>query len=375
MTEYDVVVVGGRVAGASTALLLARAGAPRRAARAGGRTAATPSSTHGLMRAGRPPAVRAGACSTGGRRRHAAGPRTMFHYGDGRQRVSIRPQRRGRRALRAAADRARPAPRRRRREAGADVFAATTVTDLLRDTDGRVRASGSRRTRRARTGRSGRGITVGADGIRSIVAASSRGADVLRRGATASAVLYRYVADLPADGYEWAYGDARRRRADPHQRRGDLRLRRAPPPPRMRTLRRAGAEQAFATLLAAAAPALADRVARRAAGARLHGWAGAPGFVRQSGGRAGRWSGTPATSRTRSPRTASPTRCATPSCWPTRCSTRSPVRVPEAGRAGGYQATRDRLSSRLFDATEAVAALRLGQPTSSRRCCGRSARR
>ena len=39
-------------------------------------------------------------------------------------------------------------------------------------------------------------------------------------------MLYRYVAGLQADGYEWAYGDGCGRRADPDQRRRDLRVRR-----------------------------------------------------------------------------------------------------------------------------------------------------
>ena len=51
MSAYDVVVVGGRVAGASTALLLARAGA-RVAVVERGDLARDTVSTHALMRAG-----------------------------------------------------------------------------------------------------------------------------------------------------------------------------------------------------------------------------------------------------------------------------------------------------------------------------------
>ena len=43
---------------------------------------------------------------------------------------------------------------------------------------------------------------------------------VIRQGISRSAVLYRYVAGLPTDGYQWAWG-----RSDPHQRRADLRVR------------------------------------------------------------------------------------------------------------------------------------------------------
>ena len=50
-SSYDVVVVGGRVAGASTAMLLARAGA-RVLLLERGRYGADTLSTHGLMRAG-----------------------------------------------------------------------------------------------------------------------------------------------------------------------------------------------------------------------------------------------------------------------------------------------------------------------------------
>ena len=51
MTSYDAVVVGGRVAGASTAMLLARAGARVLLLERGAYGSDT-LSTHGLMRAG-----------------------------------------------------------------------------------------------------------------------------------------------------------------------------------------------------------------------------------------------------------------------------------------------------------------------------------
>src|SRR5690606_15568886 len=45
----------------------------------------------------------------------------------------------------------------------------------------------------------------GADGLRSVVA-DAVAAPVLWRGEAATNVLYGYVADLPAAGYEWYYG-------------------------------------------------------------------------------------------------------------------------------------------------------------------------
>ena len=51
MNDYDVVIVGGRVAGASTALLLARAGL-RVAVLERSRVGSDTVSTHALMRAG-----------------------------------------------------------------------------------------------------------------------------------------------------------------------------------------------------------------------------------------------------------------------------------------------------------------------------------
>ena len=115
MNRYDVVVVGGRVAGASTALLLARAG-PRVALVDRRRPGSDTVSTHGLMRAGVLQLSRWGLLD----RVVAAGTppirSTTFHYADGRARcVAIRPERRRRRAVRAAPPPARLAARRRGR--------------------------------------------------------------------------------------------------------------------------------------------------------------------------------------------------------------------------------------------------------------------
>ena len=72
-STYDVVVVGGRVAGASTALLLARAGA--RVACSTERRLRHRHSLHPRPHAGRgPSAVPVGAARRGGRRGHAADP-------------------------------------------------------------------------------------------------------------------------------------------------------------------------------------------------------------------------------------------------------------------------------------------------------------
>ena len=50
-------------------------------------------------------------------------------------------------------------------------------------------------------------LTVGADGMGSLVAREV-GAQVVTQGRAASAVLYRYVDQVPSDGYVWAYGDS-----------------------------------------------------------------------------------------------------------------------------------------------------------------------
>src|SRR5690349_7606544 len=91
MSGFDVVVVGGRVAGASTALLLARAGV-RVAVIERGTRGSDALSTHGLMRAGVLQLSRWGLLD----RVVAAGTppitRTVFHYVDGETaQVSIRP--------------------------------------------------------------------------------------------------------------------------------------------------------------------------------------------------------------------------------------------------------------------------------------------
>ena len=182
-TDYDVVVVGGRVAGASTAMLLARAGA-RVALLDRSSYGSDTVSTHCLMRGGVLQLSRWGLLDEVA----AAGTppirQTLFEYADGgSDRVTIRAS--------AGVD-ALYAPRRLVLDrilvdaavaAGADVAHQTTMTALLRDDDGRVRGVRAR-DRRGRTSELRGAITVGADGIRSTVAAQA-GAPFLRRGRAA----------------------------------------------------------------------------------------------------------------------------------------------------------------------------------------------
>ena len=202
--EWDVVVVGARVAGASTAMLLARAGARVLLvdrARRGSDTL----STHALMRGGVLQLLRWGLLD----RVTAGGTppvrRVTFHYGGEPMPVSLKPY---------AGVEALYAPRRTvldtvladaARDAGAEVRHGTAVTGLVAGDGGRVAGvtvrdgDGTLRAERAR-------LVVGADGRDSHVAARV-GARTLAAGAHAPAYLYGYWPGSGVDGYHWYYGD------------------------------------------------------------------------------------------------------------------------------------------------------------------------
>lgn len=277
--RYDVVIVGARVAGAGTALLLARAGlrvAVVDRARRGSDTV----STHALMRAGVMqldrwgilPAVRA----AGTPQVH----RTLFHYPGQTVQVTIRPS--------PGVD-ALYAPRRTVLDpmlidaaaaAGARVLDRTAVVGLIQD-GGRVAGvrvrgvDGSERILRSH-------VTIGADGIRSGVAAAV-GAALQRSGTRSGAVLYTYRADLPTAGYEWAYGDGAAAGMIPTND-GLTCVFAGTTPERYRAARRRGAEVALRGLFARAAPDHVARLDQSSSAGPLRGWTGVTGFVRRSWG-------------------------------------------------------------------------------------------
>jgi 2-polyprenyl-6-methoxyphenol hydroxylase-like FAD-dependent oxidoreductase len=201
--SFDVIVVGARVAGAATAMLLARAGLEVLCidkSRYGSDTL----STHALMRGGVQLLHRWGLLDD----LVAAGTppvrRTVFHYGDDSVGVSIKPS--------GGID-ALYAPRRTLIDAllvdaavraGAVVAFGATVTGLDRDDDGRVTGVviSSRRGATERIARAP--LVIGADGRNSLVAREV-GAVPIASGRAASSFLYGYWANVSTAGYEWFY--------------------------------------------------------------------------------------------------------------------------------------------------------------------------
>lgn len=200
--RYDAVVVGARVAGAATAMLLARKGlrilvvdhdAP----------GTDTMSTHALMRAGVMQLTRWGVLK---RIRDAGTPsvrRTSFFYGGEPLHVDIPPLF-GTDAL--------YAPRRivldpalvgAAWSAGAEIRYGTSLCGLLRDNHGSVCGVELSDATGSWTVRSD--LVIGADGRRSRVARLAC-AKVVRRADHASAFVYSYAAGLPNLGYRWFWG-------------------------------------------------------------------------------------------------------------------------------------------------------------------------
>ncbi|MDP3890846.1 NAD(P)/FAD-dependent oxidoreductase [Nocardioides sp.] len=351
-THYDAIVVGARVAGASTAMLLARAGA-RVALIDRSRHGSDTLSTHGLMRAGVLQLARWGVLEEVVAAGTPAIGRTLFHYGgEETVQVSIRPSP-GVQAL--------YAPRRHLLDrilvgaaaaSGVDVAHDVAVTGVLTDhgrVEGVTATTGDHRRLKLRSR-----LVIGADGIRSTVA-SAVGAPVVRRGRSGGAVLYRYYAGLETAGYEWAYGDGAAAGMIPTND-GLTCVFVATDPGRMRELRRDGTEAAFDALLGLGAPDQRHRVDAATAGGRIHGWGGLPGFVREAAGPGWALVGDagyfrdPITTHgmTDAMRDAELLATAVLAGWGGR--------VTESAALRDYQLRRDALSASLFDATDRIAA-------------------
>ena len=351
MDDFDVVIVGGRVAGASTAMLLARAGV-RVALLDRGRYGSDTLSTHGLMRAGVLQLARWGLLPTV----VAAGTppvrRSMFHYADGESSRCPPGQRRRRGPVRPTPHAAGPILVDAAAAAGAEVLHETVVTELLCRDD---RVAGVRA--RDRTGRLvplRAGITVGADGARSTVASLTR-APFVQQGRAVGAVLYRYFADLPTVGYEWAYGDGVAAGLIPTDD-GLTCVFVGTSTARMRGVRPAGAAEAFATLLGQASSTLFARVSAAVPEERLRGWPGMPGYLRRCWGPG--WALVGDAGYYKDPIT---THGITAGLRDAELLANAVLdslggSVPEHVALSGYQVARDRLSGPLFSATEAVAA-------------------
>jgi 2-polyprenyl-6-methoxyphenol hydroxylase-like FAD-dependent oxidoreductase len=236
-------------------------------------------------------------------------------------------------------------------EAGADVLRRTDVVGLTRTPDGRVSGVAAR-TRAADLALTA-GLVVGADGIRSTVARHA-GAATVRRGRTASAMLYRYVRGLDVTGYEWIYGAGATAGLIPTNDDatcvfvGTTRA-------RMRELRRSGSEQAFLRLLDDAAPGLADDLGAATGRSRMRGWRGAPGHVRRSWGPG--WALVGDAGYYKDPITAHGiTDALRDAELLADAVIRSVGGDTGARRAmAAYQETRDRLSRALWDSSEEVA--------------------
>jgi len=277
MPTHDVIVVGARVAGAATAMLLARQGL-RVLVVDRDRYGADTLSTHALMRGSVFLLSRWGVLD---RVIEAGTPpirRTRFDYGSDSVTVNIKPSP-GVEAL--------YAPRRTvldrllvdaAEAAGAEIRYGASVIGMLRDRAGRV-VGVHGRDRAGAPFTAHAHLTVGADGIRSIVARDV-GAATLRVGGGSSGIIYGYWPELCTAGYEWFYRPGHSAGFIPTNA-GEVCVFAGVP---AQHLTRGNLRVTYDRLLAAATGGAGGRLIQARPPTRLHTWIGRPGYVRQAHG-------------------------------------------------------------------------------------------
>lgn len=277
-TDYDVIVVGGRVAGASTAMLLARLGHRVLVVERSPMPSDTVS-THAILRTGVLQLARWGLLHDIVEEGTPPVQEVTLGFGDERVRFSVKPE--------YGVD-AFYAPRRyllddlilrTASQSGAVIMDNTTMTGLLRDDDGAV--SGISVGRGIGAAAITAKIVVGADGHNSKVARLVDSAYRHQHPAT-NAVNYAYYEGIAATGFWFQFTPGSNTGLIPTNAGQTLVFAGRPKHLHNRFTENPDAE--MTRLLAEAAPDLAQLVASGTRVSRFHGTTGLAGFIRQAWG-------------------------------------------------------------------------------------------
>lgn len=350
--SYDVIIVGGRCAGASTALLLARQGL-RVLVVDRERHGSDTLSTHALMRSGVLQLSRWGLLEDVAAADTPAIRKTSFYYGDDGVHLDIRP-RNGVDAL--------YSPRRtvldkllidHAREAGAEICHQARMIGLLRRPTGRVEGielqDHTMTTIEVRAS-----LVIGADGVRSTVA-QEVGAEPQRVGKHQSATIYSHFTGLGQDRNRWYYRPGLSAGMVPTNV-GATCVFVVLPPARFRASAVGDLASEFSRALEELSGDLAGEIANARRVDRLRGFAGIRGFVRPCAGPG--WALVGDAAYFKDPATAHGISDAL----------RDAELLARAVLAGGaramqdYQATRDELSLDFFETTDRIASFRWDLP-------------
>lgn len=278
--HYDAIIVGARCAGASTALLLARAGLKVLAIDRRPYGSDT-LSTHALMRPAVLQLARWGLLEALLKAGTPLIEATTFHYGDEEIVIPLNggPDLPGliapRRTVldRTLVDAAR--------KAGAEFLHDMAVADLFANAQGRVRGVEIRGATSMPL-RVSADIVIGADGVGSRVAKCCN-AEVIRQGTVSAAVVYGYAPVEPGAGYHWHFRDGIAGFLIPTN--DGLACIVASVPTTLFDQRfRLGHRRARMEVLEALSPVLAAQAGRAAPEARLQAFRGTPGYIRRAYG-------------------------------------------------------------------------------------------